>query len=101
LTTIYRAVFRPRAKKAFDKLGTLDQRQLAAKLKARCVTPRVQADAVRDIPDGYKIKLRSSGLRLIYQVRDGELVILVLAVGKREREEAYRDAIREFGGLDE
>jgi mRNA interferase RelE/StbE len=101
LTTTYKAVFRPRAKKVFDKLGTADQRQLAAKLKERCIGPRVPADAVREIPDGYKIKLRSSGIRLIYQVRDGELVILVLAIGKREREEAYRDAIREFGKIDD
>jgi len=35
--------------------------------------------------DCYKIKLRSAGYRLVYQVRDGELVVSVIAVGKRER----------------
>jgi mRNA interferase RelE/StbE len=99
LTTTFEVVFRPRAKKAFDRLGTADQRQLAVKLKARCASPRVPADAVREIPDGYKIKLRSSGIRAIYQVRDSTLVLLVLAVGKREREEAYKDAINEYGKL--
>ncbi len=54
------------------------------------------ADAVREIPGGYKIKLRSSGIRLIYLVRDQEIVILVLSIGRREREEAYDEAIREF-----
>lgn len=101
MTTTYRVVFRPRAKKVFDRLGTADQRQLAAKLKERSANPRVPADAVREISDGYKIKLRSSGIRLIYQVRDGQVVILLLAIGKRERLEAYREAVREFGKLDD
>jgi mRNA interferase RelE/StbE len=99
LTTIYKVVFRRRALKVFDRLGTADQRQLAAKLKQRLANPRVPADAVREIPDGYKIKLRSSGIRLIYQVRDRQLVILVLAIGKRERQEAYKEAIVELGKL--
>jgi mRNA interferase RelE/StbE len=101
LTTIFEVVFRPRAKKAFDRLGTADQRQLATKLRARCTNPRVPGDAVREIPEGYRIKLRASGIRAIYQVRDGQLVILVLAIGKREREEAYKDAINEFRKRDE
>jgi mRNA interferase RelE/StbE len=101
LKTIFEVVFRPRAKKAFDRLGTADQRQLAVKLKARCAGPRVAADAVCEIRDGYKVKLRSSGIRAIYQVRDHQLVILVLAIGKREREEAYKEAIKEYLKLDE
>jgi mRNA interferase RelE/StbE len=101
LTTTFNVVFRPRAKKAFDRLGTADQRQLAAKLKSRCLNPRVPADAVRDIPQGYKVKLRSSGIRAIYMVRDRQLVLLVLAIDKREREKAYKDAIAEFLSLDD
>lgn len=101
LTTTYKVVLRPRAQKVFDRLGTTDQRQLAAKLKQRTVNPRVLADAVREIPDGYKIKLRSSGIRLIYQVRDRQLVILVLAIGKRERQEAYKEAVAELGKLED
>jgi mRNA interferase RelE/StbE len=101
LTITFEIIFRPRAKKAFDRLGTADQRQLAAKLKKRCANPRVQADAVREITDSYKVKLRSSGIHAIYQVRDHQLVLLVLAIGKREREEAYQEAIREFRQLDD
>ena len=101
MTTIYKVVFRRRAQKVFDRLGTAEQRQLAAKLKERTANPRVPADAVREIPDGYKIKLRAPGIRLIYQVRDRRLVILVLAIGKRERLEAYKEAVRELGKLDD
>ena len=42
----------------------------------------------------YKIKLRSVGYRLVYEVRDNELVVSVIAVGKRERNAVYRDAAR-------
>lgn len=77
------------------------QRQLSKKLKERCAHPRVEADAVREISNGYKIKLRASGIRLIYQVREQQLVILVLGIGKREREDAYQDAIREYKSLDD
>ncbi|WP_309751214.1 type II toxin-antitoxin system RelE/ParE family toxin [Novosphingobium sp.] len=93
--------FRPRAAKAFEKLGTADKRQLAANLAERRDNPRVPGDAVRQIPNGYRLKLRKSGIRLIYQVRDQQLLVLVLAIGRREREEAYREALREYGNVDE
>ncbi|EEQ07264.1 Uncharacterized relE-like protein [Yersinia bercovieri ATCC 43970] len=38
----------------------------------------------------YKIKLRSSGFRLVYEVIDDILIIAVVAVGKRERNEVYQ-----------
>jgi mRNA interferase RelE/StbE len=44
--------------------------------------------------DCYKIKLRSAGYRLVYQVRDDELVVSVVAVGKRERHAVYRTAVK-------
>ena len=44
------------------------------------------------MPNCYKIKLRSIGFRLVYQVTDQELIVTVVAVGKRERNEAYRKA---------
>ncbi|WP_374405404.1 type II toxin-antitoxin system RelE/ParE family toxin [Pelagerythrobacter sp.] len=96
---IYEVEFRPRAARAFEKLGHAEKRQFARKLDERRRNPHVPGDAFRGIPDAYLLKLRSSGLRLVYQVQDDVLVILVLAVGRRDREEAYKNAIREFGKL--
>lgn len=101
MATTYRVVLRRKAKKAFDRLDPMLQRQLARKLAERCVHPRVPADALSAMRDCYKIKLRSAGVRLVYQVRDGEIVLLVLAVGRREREEVYREAHAEFDRIDD
>ena len=51
--------------------------------------------------DCYKIKLQAAGLRLVYRVEEQKLLILVLAVGKRERGEIYLEAIRELRNLDD
>jgi len=37
--------------------------------------------------------LRSSGYRLVYQVIDQEVMVFVVAVDKREREQVYRKAV--------
>jgi len=44
------------------------------------------------LPDCYKIKLRSSGYRLVDQVIDSEVMVFVVAVDKRKREQVYRKA---------
>jgi len=44
------------------------------------------------LPDCYKIKLRSAGYRLVYQVLDLEVVVFVVAVDKREHSAAYAKA---------
>ncbi|PWD62466.1 plasmid stabilization protein [Pectobacterium parmentieri] len=54
--------------------------------------PHVPANRLHGMADCYKIKLRSAGYRLVYQVLEHEIVVLVLAVGKRERSEVYQAA---------
>ncbi len=45
------------------------------------------------LPDCYKIKLRTSGYRLVYQVRDDAVCVLVIAIGKRENLTVYQGAV--------
>jgi len=56
------------------------------------LNPRIEANRLHSQPDCYKIKLRSSGYRLVYQVIDHEVVVFMVAVDRREREQAYRKA---------
>ncbi len=101
MATIYKVEFRPKAFKAFQKIGTAAQRQLAKKLEERRHNPHVLADRLNDMPDCYKIKMRSSGLRAIYQVKDDRLILLVLAVAARDKDEAYKLAAAELKKLDD
>jgi mRNA interferase RelE/StbE len=52
----------------------------------------VPADALHGMPDFYKIKLKSSGYRLVYEVIEARVVVSVVAVGKRERSAVYERA---------
>ena len=89
----YSLEFDRRALKEWKKLGDTVREQLKKKLSEILVNPRIEANRVRQLPDCYKIKLRNTGYRLIYQVLDNEVVVFVVAIGKRERETAYSDAL--------
>lgn len=63
--------------------------QLKKKLQERLDEPEVPADRLHGFKNHYKIKLRSSGYRLVYEVEKEEISIIVITVGKRERSEVY------------
>ncbi len=54
--------------------------------------PRIEANRLRELENCYKIKLRNSGHRLIYQVQDERVVVFVVAIGKRDKQQAYKIA---------
>jgi mRNA interferase RelE/StbE len=85
----YKLKFLPVALKEWEKLGDPIRSQFKKKLAERLENPKVQADKLRGYDSVYKIKLRSVGYRLVYEVVDGELVVYVIAVGKREKGRIY------------
>jgi antitoxin StbD len=54
--------------------------------------PHVLADLLIGLGNDYKIKLRSAWYRMVYRVKDEVLVVTVIAVGKKDRGEVYKDA---------
>ncbi|QVM90644.1 type II toxin-antitoxin system RelE/ParE family toxin [Pseudomonas entomophila] len=88
----YNLDFDARALKEWQKLGDTIRQQLKKKLATVLLNPRVEANRLHGFADCYKIKLRSSGYRMIYQVIDQEVVVFVIAVDKRERDQVYRKA---------
>ena len=88
----YSLEFDQRALKEWHKLGDTIQQQFKKKLAEILENPRIEANRLRDLPDCYKVKLRSAGYRLIYQVIDQDIVVFVVAIDKRENEAAYRKA---------
>ncbi|MFS1564209.1 MAG: type II toxin-antitoxin system RelE family toxin [Candidatus Arsenophonus phytopathogenicus] len=87
---IYKVKFKTDALKEWNSLDRYIQQQFARKLKKCAENPHIPAARLRGMKNCYKIKLRSSGFRLVYQVFRDELIIAVVAVGKREHSEVYK-----------
>lgn len=88
----YELAFLPSALKEWKKLAPGLREQFSAKLKERLDRPHVTASRLSGMPDCYKIKLRAAGYRLVYRVEDDVLTVLVVAVGKRNRNVVYKAA---------
>ena len=90
----YELAFLGSALKEWRKLDHNTREQLKKKLGERLANPRVTAARLSGAADRYKIKLRSVGYRLVYEVRDAQLLVLVIAIGKRDRGAVYGAAER-------
>ncbi len=91
---IYDLAFLDEALKEWRKLDNVMREQFKAKLAERVENPKVPSARLHGTKERYKIKLRNAGYRLVYEVRDKEVLVLVVAVGKRERNEVYKAAER-------
>jgi mRNA interferase RelE/StbE len=91
---IYELAFLDDALEEWRKLDGNIREQFKKKLGERINDPRVPSAKLSGHPDRYKIKLRSIGYRLVYEVRERQLVVVVVAVGKRERNAVYKAAAR-------
>ena len=76
----------------WQRLDGSIRNQLKKKLAERLQAPRVPSAKLSGHPDRYKIKLRTVGYRLVYEVRDQQVLVIVIAVGKRDRHAVYRAA---------
>ena len=90
----FRLEFLPSALKEWRKLGATVRNQFAKKLDERLAAPRIPSARLSEFPDCYKIKLRKAGYRLVYRVDDDRIVVIVIAVAKRERNDAYKAAAK-------
>ena len=81
----YRLKFLPSALKEWRKMDADIREAFKKKLAERLEAPHVPSARMRGHPDFYKIKLRAAGYRLVYRVFDEEIVIVVVAVGRRDR----------------
>ncbi len=85
--------FEPDALKEWQALDKSVREPLKKKLAKRLEQPHVVNERLHhQLSNCYKIKNDKTGHRLVYRVIDEHVVVLVLAVGKRERLEAYLKA---------
>lgn len=90
----YELAFLPAALDEWKKLDGSVKAVFKKKLAERLEQPHVPSAKLHSQKDRYKIKLRDAGYRLVYEVRDEIVTVLVVAVGKREREAVYKAAAK-------
>ncbi|WP_035384027.1 type II toxin-antitoxin system RelE/ParE family toxin [Ferriphaselus sp. R-1] len=75
----------PEAEKEWAKLDGSVKRRFKEKLaKERLQQPRIAKDALRELPDCYKIKIATPQFRLIYYVNDTQHLVTILSVASRD-----------------
>lgn len=90
----YRLLFLPSALKEWQGLEGSVKEPMRKLLRKRLNNPHVPGGALRGALAGYyKIKLKKHGFRLVYGVEDDALVVVVMAVDKREDSVVYRSAV--------
>ncbi len=89
--TTYKLEFGRQAQKQWKKLDQDIQAQFKKKLARILENPHIPSAKLHGFKNSYRIKLRKVGYRLGYKVIDDRLVVLVIAIGRRDKDEIYAD----------
>ena len=81
---VFGLAFVPPALKEWEKLDPHTRLLFKNRLTERLQSPPVVSAQLRGHTDRYKIKLRTLGYRLVYEVRDQQELVVVVAVGRRD-----------------
>ncbi len=85
---VYRLLYKKSVDKDLRKLAVSVRKQIVQKITGLAQEPRPAGSTkLKGATDLYRI--RYSDYRIIYQIRDQELIVLVIKVGHRK--EIYRD----------
>jgi len=88
----YKLAFLPSALKEFKQLDNSVREQFKKKLSELLDDPNIPANRLSGFQNHYKVKLKASGYRLVYEVEDDKVRVLVIAVGKRDKGKIYTKA---------
>ena len=84
-------------KKDFRKIGLEDQRKIIRAIRQRLATrPKDYGEPLRGELKGFW-KLRVGQFRVLYEIREDQVVVSVIMVGFRRDEEVYRAALGRLG----
>jgi mRNA interferase RelE/StbE len=91
----YELEFHELALKEWQKLDGSIKTQFVKALSKRLHSPHIPSSRLRgDLQNTYKIKLRDMGYRLVYEIVDQRLAVIVIAIGRRDHSQAYQIAIQ-------
>ena len=89
----YELEFHPKALKAWKELDKAVQTRFKKKLAERLEIPNVPSARLRgDLNQFFKIKLSSTGHRLVYAILESENTVFVISVGLRDDSQVYEAA---------
>ena len=80
----YKLKFLPSALKEWRKLAPEIKEKFKKQLGRRLENPHIDSARIRGYKHHYKIKLRSPGYRLVYEVAEKEIIVYVICVGRRD-----------------
>ena len=84
----YKVIIRPLALKALKKIPELDQRRILKRVDSLAIDPRPAGmRKLRGVKDLYRI--RAGDYRVVYQIQDFILVVIVVQVSHRK--DAYKN----------
>ncbi len=90
----YRLFFLPVALEEWHRLDGSIRQVLKKLLAKRLDNPHLPGGQLHGpLSSCYKIKLKKQGVRLVYAVEDDKLIVMVLAVDRREDDAAYKAAV--------
>ncbi|MDP3840977.1 MAG: type II toxin-antitoxin system RelE/ParE family toxin [Oxalobacteraceae bacterium] len=90
----YRLLFLPSALREWQALDGSVKEPMRKLLRKRLDNPHVPGGALHgELAGYYKIKLNKQGFRLVYGVEDDTLIVMVMAVDKREDGIVYRSVL--------
>ncbi|HKX80419.1 MAG TPA: type II toxin-antitoxin system RelE/ParE family toxin [Novosphingobium sp.] len=88
---VYELRFGRHALRQWNRLDPAIRKQFARKLEKIVHNPNVPSMRMSGYRDSYRLKLRKAGYRLAYRVFDSHLVVIVISVGHRDKDEVYDD----------
>ena len=86
---IYNLTFLSSALKEWSKLDPHIRSIFKSKLTSVLENPHIPKNQLSGLQNCYKIKLKSSGYRLVYRVLEDQVIVQVVAVGRRDKSSVY------------
>jgi len=92
----YSLEFHPDALDEWGKLPNTVKKRFKSKLKERLKNPHIPKSRLSGRYNLYKIKIKLPSFRLTYQVKDKELIVVTLSIGKRDGD-VYKKMLNRYG----
>jgi len=85
--------FKKAALKEWRKRDGHLRAQFKKKLGKILQNPYVPSSKLSGTDNRFKIKLRNAGYRPVYEVRESEIAVIVIAIGKHQGKAAYKSTV--------